>query len=143
MNRCQLVVEPNDCCERTGKLLTMRVVAVLPPMDLPRHQRVYFYGSVNSYCPGRTGDTRCTGTERFDTFACAFQTLRIPKFRYKICTDRDLPSVTIRNGTQILFRVYSNKCKNQNSFNYHMKHTRRNGRPAGKGGHHPPRAFLR
>lgn len=156
MNRFQRVVELSDCCERTATLLTMGVVAVLPmmmihPTDLPRHQRVYFYGSANSCCPGRTGDTRCTGTERFDIFACAFRKLRIPRFRYKICTDRDLPSVTIGNGTQILFRVYSNKCKvNQNSFNYHTEHTGRNGRAtlidnaeAGKGDDHPPRAFLR
>lgn len=155
MNRYQLVVAPSDCCERTGTLLTTGVVAVPKMMihstDLPPHQRVYFYGSANSCCPERTGDTRCTGTERFDTFAYAFRTLRIPRFRYKICTDRDLPSVTIGNGTQILFLVYSNKWKvNQNSFNYHVEHTGRNGRPtlfdiaeAGKGGYHPPRAFQR
>lgn len=157
MNRYQLVVEPSDCYERTGTLLPMRAVAMLPKMmihstDFPWRQRVYFYGSANSCCPEKTGDTRCTGTERFYTFACAFRTLRIPRFRYKICTDRDLPSVTIGNGTQILFRVYSNKCKiNQNSFNYHMEHTGRIGRPTlidilqrpGRGGDHPTRAFLR
>lgn len=51
------------------------------------------YGETEGWhCPETIDGTRCIGTGRCDIFAYAFRTLRIPRFRYKICTGTDFPS---------------------------------------------------
>lgn len=57
------------------------------------HCDEYFGETEGWHCPEKIDGTRCIGTERCDIFAYAFRTLRIPRFRYKICTGTDFPSV--------------------------------------------------